>query len=56
MWDKMLLILETVLVIGSIIGLIYVLIKQPKQEITIKTRTLLIAIIVLGLFLIRAHF
>lgn len=55
MWDLIILIAILVVIAISFFGLIYVLVKKPKDEVTIKTRTLLIAIITISLFLIRSY-
>lgn len=55
MWDKIILLLTIVVVIVSFIGVIYVLIKKPNETVTIKTRSALMAIIALGLLLIKAY-
>jgi hypothetical protein len=55
MWDLIILIAILVVIAISFFGLIYILVKKPKDEVTIKTRTLLIAIITISLFLIRSY-
>ncbi len=55
MWDMIILIAILVVIAISFFGLIYILLKKPKDEVTIKTRTLLIAIITISLFLIRFY-
>ena len=55
MWDMIIFIAILVVIAISFVGLIYILLKKPKDEVTIKTRTLLIAIITISLFLIRFY-
>ena len=55
MWDKIIFVIISLTVVISIVGLFYVIIKKPNDEVKIKTRTLFIAIIVIGLLLITAY-
>ena len=54
MWDKIILLIISLTIVISIVGLFYIVIKKPNDEIKIKTRTLLIAIIAIGLLLIKS--
>lgn len=55
MWDKIVLYGVSFVVVIAIVGLLYIIIKKPNDEIKIKTRTLLIAIIAIGLLLISSY-
>ncbi|MGB9693592.1 MAG: hypothetical protein ACPLYF_01975 [Fervidobacterium sp.] len=55
MWDKIILAVISLTVVISLVGLFYIIVKKPNDEIKIKTRTLLITIIAIGLLLIRSY-
>jgi len=55
MWDKIILAAISLTVVISLVGLFYIIVKKPNDEIKIKTRTLLITIMAIGLLLIRSY-